>query len=314
MRVATAVDVLCARVRVEEKWLIEALAEAGVPARPLPPTNTPLPIGPVPFGPLVTTVAGGGAAELSGVIVDRCIDRIVAGAVIPSLRAMGAIVIDGGRAATGNRLAIATALAVAGIPRPATLLATSEEAGIAALQELGYPATLLPLDGGALEIPLIDRDIAEAVLEHREVLGSSMSAVSLIQAGARFASNQFEVLVLGGRAVAQSERHPDGVPSGIAAALAEATSRVLGAAILGVTVAMTADGPVVWDVRAVPEFRAMLATDGDAIATAFRNLIHACRGRVESRDNGIIQMPLESDFSRDVSLGREVADGVVLSA
>ena len=128
---ATGVSVLCARVKVEEKWLIQALAKAGVPARPLPPTGAPLPIGPVPSGPLAAGAVSGVAAEhlseTTGVIVDRCADRTVAAAVIPALRAMGRRVIDAGLAATGNRLEIASALAAAGVPRPATLLATSED-------------------------------------------------------------------------------------------------------------------------------------------------------------------------------------------
>ena len=83
--VSTVVSVLCARVRMEEKWLIESLAQAGVPARQLPPSASPLPVGPVPAEPLATQVVGGDAAEVSRVIIDRCADRIVAGAIVPDL-------------------------------------------------------------------------------------------------------------------------------------------------------------------------------------------------------------------------------------
>jgi glutathione synthase/RimK-type ligase-like ATP-grasp enzyme len=292
----SAIGVLCARVKVEEKWLIEMLAGAGIPARPFPPTAAPLPIGPVPTGPLATSVAGGVAAEVSGVAIDRLADRVVAGALLPTLRATGVRVFDAGHAATGNRLTVASILAAAGIPRPATMLACSEESGLAAVRELGCPVTLMPLDGGIDEIALADRDIAEAVLEHREVLGSSVAAVALVQAGVRAALPVTEVLVVGGRAIA------DGA-SLEALELARATATVLNASILGVTIAVTAGGPVVWDVQATPRFRDLLATEQDAIASAFVALI---QGSSQPRTTGTLLWNAE--------LRGEVTGDVVLSA
>jgi len=37
----TAIGVLCARVRVEEKQIITALGDAGAVAMPVPPASTP---------------------------------------------------------------------------------------------------------------------------------------------------------------------------------------------------------------------------------------------------------------------------------
>lgn len=300
----SVVSVLCARVKVEEKWLIEALAEAGIPARPFPPTSTPLPIGPVPTGPLATSVVGGVVAELSGVVIDRCADRILAGAIVPTLRALGTLVIDGGLAATGNRLTVASALASAGIPRPATLLVTSEDAGMAVVRELGYPVTLLPLDSGSAEIPLSDRDIAEAVLEHREVLGDSLNRVSLIQAGTRASMKVVVALVLGGCVVAYSQ-HGAGIEI---RELAQAAATALKSSILGVTIAVTADGPVVWDVQAVPQFRDMLAADHQAIATAFLEMIDSRRTQVATQESPVPHYGWNGD------LRAEVTGDVVLSA
>ncbi|MBW3612073.1 MAG: serine protease, partial [Actinobacteria bacterium] len=80
-------------------------------------------------------------------------------------RALGAVTLDAGLAATGDRLAVATALATAGLPRPETRLACSPEAALLALAEFGYPGTLLPLAAGAPPVVLHDADAAEAVLE-----------------------------------------------------------------------------------------------------------------------------------------------------
>ena len=88
-----------------------------------------------------------------------------------------------GIAATGDRLDVASALAAHGLPRPLTALCTSEDAGIEAVAAMGLPATLLPLDLKSTPIALLDRDAAEAVLEHRAVLGGVEGSLALIQAG-----------------------------------------------------------------------------------------------------------------------------------
>jgi hypothetical protein len=204
--------------------LIESLAEAGVPARQLPPSASPLPVGPVPAEPLATQVVGGDVAEVSRVVIDRCADRIVAGAIVPVLRSLGITVIDGGLAASGDRLSVATALAVAGIPRPATLLVTSEDAGLEAVSQLGYPSTLLPLDFGSVEMPFMDRDIAEAVLEHRGVLGGSRSSVALIQAGVCHDAARVDLLVVGGRVVAMAGSRTEDISLNRAFEIAENTA------------------------------------------------------------------------------------------
>jgi len=305
---ANGVSVLCARVKVEEKWMIQTLAAAGVPARPLPPTSAPLPIGPVPSGPLAAGAVSGVSAEkhsvANGVIVDRCADRTVAAAVIPALRAMGRRVIDAGLAATGNRLEIASALAAAGVPLPAMLLATSEEAGLVAVAELGFPATLLPLDPGEPEIPFCDRDIAEAVLEHRAVLGSGPSTVALVQAGA-CAGSRVNVLVISGRAI--------NAPNAECANLAESAAAVLDASVIGVSLARTERGLVVWDVIPVPAFRDEIAAHGPVIAEALLNLIGLIGDSAQNADVAV-QLLLMGELPGVVTARREVANDVVLSA
>jgi [lysine-biosynthesis-protein LysW]--L-2-aminoadipate ligase len=244
------------------------------------------------------------SGDAADVIIDRCSDRTVAAAILPLHRATGCTVIGGGLAATGNRLEIATALANAGIPRPATLLATSEEAGLAAVDALGYPSTLMPLDPGKSGIPLCDREIAEAVLEHREVLGASAHAVSLIQAGS-CGQDRTTVLVIGGRAVTSAE------PTTLA--LAEATAAALGASFLGVSIATTKHGLVVWDVTAVPAFRDEIATHGDAIGEALVRLLDLGSDSPQVESNAV-QLVVSSPIARSASARREVTDDVVLSA
>lgn len=295
------VSVLCARVRLEEKRVLELLATGGIPARPLSPFPAPLPL-----GPLAGIPASGSVDRL---IFDRCQDRIIARAVLPALEAAGATLLSAGLAARSDRLAVAVALTRAGVPRPATLLVASEETGLAALDEIGYPATLMPMTPGVTEVALCDRDIAEAVLEHRNVLGSSHDAVSLIQAGGCDASKRTRIFVVDHLAIGFESA--TGVRPGSALlALAERASRAVDADLAAVDIA-TFDPhgeAVVWDVLPVPDFRAATPLGAIDVASAVAALI-ARRIAADQLDRTASDaMPITG------LLRQEVTDDVVLIA
>ena len=310
------IGVLCARVRVEEKQLMAALAEAGARSTPLPPANGPLPIGlpPAPPSPYADAARDGIEAR---VIVDRCQDRAVAAAVLTGCRALGATTLDAGLAATGDRLAVATALSDAGLPRPETRLACSPEAALTALAELGYPGTLLPLTAGVAPIVLLDVDTAEAVLEHRSVLGSSRDGLALVQAGAPL--SRATVIVVEGRAVAEVATADGSAPPAAAVSLAEQAAAVLKASVVGIEVALTGEGPVVWDVHPVPEFRHAVpigaVTVAEAVAAAAVARLGIEAGRMAAREQVAgRRIAVDEPDWRGTNARREVGDGVVLSA
>lgn len=299
-----AIGVLCERKRLEEKQVIQVLADAGVPAVPVPPAALPLPV--VPFAPAPQVAAAFGATM--PVVVDRCQDRAVASAVLPLWQGTGAVVIGAGIAATGNRLAVASALSAAGVPRPATLLVASEEAGLQALETLGYPATLLPLTVGAAPVPLLDRDAAEAVLEHRQTLGGTCEVVGLLQAGTTIGAEHALVIVVGGSAVASRHMGNETTFGPQAVALAEAAAKAIGADVAGIELVRTTAGLVVWDVQPVPDFRDTVPlgdrTAGQAIAdlAAMRLIERTAIGA--SQPNGA---------HLGSTMRREVTDGVALA-
>jgi hypothetical protein len=220
-------------------------------------------------------------------------------------------VLDAGIAATGHRLHVAGALAAAGVPRPATLLVASEAAGLTANEALGLPATLLPLFPGAAEVTLLDRDTAEAIFEHRDILGCPSDNVALLQAGASVAAGRASAVVVAGRTVAIHD--PAGVATDRAriAGIAEAAAAALGAAVVGVDLVMTAAGPVVWDVDPVPEFRDAVSLGDDSVARAVAQLVVS---RLLAGASVVTQLPLDGGVDVGVDLGREVTDGVALTA
>ncbi len=251
----TAIGVFCARVRVEEKQIIGAIGAAGFVAVPVPPASTPLPPGPaLSGGSMLGDLLGAatnGSHDTLVAMVDRATNRSVAAATLPILRAAGVATIDAGIAATGTRLDVAAALSAAGIARPTSLVGFSEETSNAAANRLGYPAALFGLQPGSTSTVLHDADTADAVIEHRVVLGNESEAVVLIQAGAPAADQRSILHVVGGRAIAF-----EGATPGIRTiALAEAASAALGASLVAVEIAMTAEGLVVWDVFPAADFR-----------------------------------------------------------
>ncbi|MBE9523916.1 MAG: lysine biosynthesis protein LysX, partial [Chloroflexi bacterium] len=83
----------------------------------------------------------------------------------------------------GDKLSTTAALARAGVPQPKTMIAFSHESALEAIEEMGYPVVLKPMVGswGRLLSKINDRDAAEAILEHKSVLGSYQHSVFYIQ-------------------------------------------------------------------------------------------------------------------------------------
>jgi len=202
------------------------------------------------------------------VVIDRIHNRTVASALMRNHRAGGTMTIDGGIAAVGTRLDVMHALAAEGLPLPPALLALSESAGLDALERTGYPATVFPMQIGLSGIGLQDREIAEAVLEHRHTLGGSAESVMVVQGGFYEEADLIKAIVVDG-VVAGYEgtcHHPNGFAG--CEQLAVAAAAAIEASLVGVTLAHSPEGLVVWDVRPTPDFRHSIPTGGNSVAEA----------------------------------------------
>ena len=253
------VGVLCARGRVEEKALMAALAEAGIVSALFPPADEPLPVGPSPVAPC------GNTFPVPQIVIDRHPNRQIARAVLSACRALGVPALSAGLAATGDRLDVASVLERAGLPRPRTALCTSEEAALQAVRALGLPATLLPLDLQSSGITLLDEDAAEAILEHRAVLGGTGQSLNLVQAGAPHASELVSVMVIDGVAWTAQNGHEAAANSSVRR-LAEETALALEADLISVTLFVRGEEILIWDVTPVPEFRHAVPLFGPSVA------------------------------------------------
>jgi [lysine-biosynthesis-protein LysW]--L-2-aminoadipate ligase len=83
----------------------------------------------------------------------------------------------------GDKLNTSALLAQAGVPQPRFEMAFSAESALAAIESLGYPVVIKPVVGswGRLLAKVNDRDAAEALLEHKETLGSVQHSIFYIQ-------------------------------------------------------------------------------------------------------------------------------------
>ncbi|MCP4216874.1 MAG: lysine biosynthesis protein LysX [bacterium] len=83
----------------------------------------------------------------------------------------------------GSKYLTSLALARNDVPQPDIRIAFTEESALDAIEEMGYPVVLKPTVGswGRLLAKINDREAAEAILEHKTVLGSYHHSVYYIQ-------------------------------------------------------------------------------------------------------------------------------------
>lgn len=251
---AMAVGVLCARVRVEEKRIMAALESSGVLTMPVPPAAMPLPPGPtLQDVQRIINEAPGCEDALPLVMIDRVANRATGRIVNRLLRVAGVSIIDAGVASRRNRLQVASVWESAGVPRPRTLAAFSESTAMTAANQLGYPATMLPMIHSSTTASLLDADTADAVIEHRVVLGTSEEEVVMLQAGALVQGTEwYRIHTAGFQAVAVDG---ESTPPVEACELAGFAAKSLDAGSVAIEVAFIDGRWVAWDALPLVDFR-----------------------------------------------------------
>ena len=106
-------------------------------------------------------------------------------------------------ATCNDKLLTTLALLRAGIPTPHTMLAFDSQVAMKGMDMLSYPVVLKPTSGswGRLLARINDRDAAEAVLEHRETLGSYQHHIHYIQEYIAKPQRDIRAFVVGERTI-----------------------------------------------------------------------------------------------------------------
>jgi [lysine-biosynthesis-protein LysW]--L-2-aminoadipate ligase len=192
------VGILFSRVRAEEKLLFEEFAKRGVDLELLDD------------GQLIFEITQGPRFSNQfndfDVVVERCISHARALYSLHILNDRGIQTVNTARVSDtcGNKLQTTSALTRAGVPQPRCLVAYTPESALQAIEELGYPVVLKPAVGswGRLLSKINDREAAEAILEHKEVLGSYHHSIFYIQEYVAKPQRDIRAFVIGNETIA----------------------------------------------------------------------------------------------------------------
>ncbi len=195
------VAVLYTRLRIEEKWIFQALERRGIPYTRIHDGSHWMHLQDPTYWHRFDVVLARNLSYMRGLTMTRVLET------------WGIPVVNASQVATicGDKLATSAALERAGIPQPQTAVAFTPEAALEAMERIGYPVVLKPIIGswGRLVSKINDRDAAEAVLEHKSLLGSPHHSVFYIQEYVPKPGRDIRAFVIGNRTVCAIYRHSE---------------------------------------------------------------------------------------------------------
>lgn len=261
--------VLYSRARVEEKMLFEMLDTRGIAYDRIDDRDIAFDLGnPEPW-------------RKYDVVLDRSINFSRALYTLKILNDWGIPTVNTARVTEncGDKLVTSSLLFRDGIPSPTVKVAFTAEAALKTMEEMGYPVILKPVVGswGRLLSKINDRDAAEAILEHKEILGSYQHSIFYIQEYIKKPERDIRAFVVGGETIAaiyrRSEHWITNTARGGEAtncpvtpelnAICVAASNAVGGGITGVDVLEDSErGYLVNEVNHTIEFRNSITTTG----------------------------------------------------
>ncbi len=185
------IGVIYSRVRVEEKWIFGALEKRGLDYDRLDDRG------------ISFDLQNSAAWCAFDAVLERSISYTSGLYALRMLNAFGITTVNTAKVAEicGDKLMTSAALACAGVPQPHSATAFTPEAALEAIEAFGYPVVLKPVVGswGRLLAKINDRDAAEALLEHKAMLGSVQHSVFYIQEYIKKPGRDIRAIVVGER-------------------------------------------------------------------------------------------------------------------
>lgn len=258
--------VMYSRVRVEEKLLFEEFAQRGIPLGRIDDRELIFELGQTTFP--------------YDVVLERCINHSRALYGLKLLEDAGITTVNTYRVADtcGNKILTSSALTRQGVPSPRTLIAFTPESALEAIEEVGYPAVLKPAVGswGRLLSLVSDRYAAEAILEHKEILGTYHHSIFYIQEYVPKPDRDIRSFVVGEECICAIYRYSGHWITNTArggraencpvtdriAEISLAAARAVGGGILAVDLLESQRGLLVNEVNYTMEFRNSIDTTG----------------------------------------------------
>jgi [lysine-biosynthesis-protein LysW]--L-2-aminoadipate ligase len=200
-------------------------------------------------------------------------------------------------ATCGDKFLTTQALVHADVPTPRSMLAFTPESAINAVEQMGYPVVFKPVVGswGRLVSKVNDREAAEAIIEHRDVLGNYQHAIYYIQEYIEKPGRDIRSFVIGNECVAAIYRSSEHWITNTArggrasncpvtpelADLSVRAAQAVGGGVLAVDLLETQDGRLlVNEVNYTMEFRNSIETTGvDIPALIIDHMLAVGKGR-----------------------------------
>ncbi len=256
-------------VRADEKMLLDEFARRGLAVEMIDDRT-------------VSFALGGRPARRPrvDVVIERCINHSRALHALRLFESEGIPCVNTYSVASicGDKLMTSVALQEHGVPQPEVRVAFTPDSALAAIEELGYPVVLKPAVGswGRLLAKVNDRDAAEALLEHKTVLGSYHHSIFYIQKYVEKRGRDIRAFVVGDECVAaiyrtsahwitNTARGGQATNCPIEPALARiavAGARAVGGGVVALDIFETPDGLVVNEVNYTMEFKNSVAPTG----------------------------------------------------
>jgi len=260
------IGVLCSRIRAEEKLLFEAFTRRGMDIERMDDRE------------LVFDLRAEPARF--DVVLERCLHHSRALYALHILNQWGIPTVNTYEVALtcGDKINTTTALVAAGVPSPRTLIAFTPESALEAIETLGYPVVLKPAVGswGRLLAKISDREAAEALLEHKDTLGSYQHAIFYVQEFVDKPSRDIRSFVVGDETICAIYRESNHWITNTARGgrarncpvtaeidrLSRAAAQAVGGGVLAIDLLEHPDGMVVSEVNYTMEFRNSIETTG----------------------------------------------------
>ncbi len=263
------VGVLCSRVRVEEKLLFEAMRQKGIEYEKIDDREV-----------IFQLNDKGIAAFDYDVILERSVNHSRALYALQIFNDWGIKTVNRAEVARvcGDKFITSQALIKHGVPTPRTALAFTPESALEAIERMGYPVVLKPCIGswGRLISKINDRQAAEAILEHKQILGSYHHSIYYIQEYVNKPGRDIRSFVVGDETIAAIYRTADHWITNTATGgkasncpvtpevdqLSRAAAQAVGSGLVAVDLMESEHGMQVIEVNYTMEFRNSIHTTG----------------------------------------------------
>ena len=276
------VGVLCSRIRAEEKLLFDAFQRRAIPFEKIDDRAISFDLTAAP--------------PRYDVVLERCLHHSRALYALRILNQWGVRTVNTYEVALtcGDKINTTTALVAAGVPSPRTLIAFTPESALKAIETLGYPVVLKPAIGswGRLLAKISDREAAEALLEHKDTLGSYQHAIFYIQEFVRKPARDIRSFVVGDETICAIYRESSHWITNTARGgearncpvtaeidrLSRAAARAVGGGVVAIDLLEHPDGIMVSEVNYTMEFRNSIETTGVDIPGRIVDYVMAVAG------------------------------------